>query len=70
MGGGGAILAILSEAADQDGNFDTLIPSLGQLVVALLTFVFKLNIQTDERTDERMHTKFNIDLAQWHVNNR
>ena len=70
MGGGGAILAILSEAADQDGNFDTLIPSLGQLVVVLLTFVFKLNIQTDERTDKRIHAKFNIDLAQWHVNNR
>ena len=32
---------ILSEAADQDGRFDTLISSLGQLVVELLTFVFK-----------------------------
>ena len=57
MGGGGAILAILSEAADQDGNFDTLIFSLGQLVDELLTFVFKCDIQMDARK----HAKFNID---------
>ena len=42
---------ILSEAADQDGRFDTLISSLGQLVVELLIFVFKLfSNETSERT--------------------
>ena len=34
---------ILSEAADQDGRFDILISSLGQLVIELLTFIFKHN---------------------------
>ena len=42
---------ILSEAADQDGRFDTLISSLGQLVVELLSFVFKHDRQTDKQTN-------------------
>ena len=42
---------ILSEAADQDGRFDTLISSLGQLVVELLTFVLKCDIRTSKRTN-------------------
>ena len=46
-----------SEAAGQDGHLDTLISTLGQLVVELLTFVFKRDIRTDAQT----HAKFNID---------
>ena len=41
-GGLEALWAPCPEAEDQDGRFDTLISSLGQRVVELLTFIFKL----------------------------
>ena len=52
---------ILYEKASQDGCFDTLISSLGLLVVELFTFAFKCDGQTYEWMDEGMHAKFNID---------
>ena len=42
---------------------DTLISALGQLVVEVLTFVFKHDRQMNGWTNECTHAKFNIDLS-------
>ena len=56
------------QGQDQDGRFDTLISSLGQLVVELLSFVFTTNIfvlkrdiRTNGLTNGCTHAKFNIE---------